>query len=272
VSRFALITCIWIVVGTVNAIVLPISTFYWSGTIFYTSYLVIFVCGLFLIRMNFFCRAVSRGKAGQMKVALTFDDGPDPAATPAVLDLLRQEGISAAFFCIGKNVAVHPEIAKRIADEGHLLANHSFTHPWYVSLLGTSGLKEEIEKTQGAIELAAGVKPKYFRPPSGMTGPNFGRALRQTGMTMVGWDVRSFDTVGSAKGSVERIVRLAGDGSIILLHDGGCEAGMVVEIVREAVGRLRARGFGFERLDRLIGKPEIRNPNDESNPKSEIRN
>jgi peptidoglycan/xylan/chitin deacetylase (PgdA/CDA1 family) len=240
-------------VGTVVAIVVPFRTIYWSGAIFWGSYLTVFVCGLCLIRMNFFCRAVCRGRAGGMKVALTFDDGPDPKATPELLDLLKREGIAATFFCVGKNVEANPDIAARIAGEGHLLANHSFTHPWYISLLMGRGLRSEMERTQEAIKKAAGVTPIYFRPPSGMTGPNFARALKRVGLTVVGWDVRSFDTIASPKKTVERIVRLAGDGSIILLHDGRAEAGRIVEIVTQAVKELRSRGFGFERVDRLVG-------------------
>jgi len=252
VNRFAVTTCVAIGVGTVAAIELPVSTIYWSGSIFWGSYLTIFVCGLCLIRMNFFCEAVCRGKPGRMKVALTFDDGPDPAATPEVLELLKREGIAATFFCVGKNVAAHPDIVKRIVDEGHLLGNHSYTHPWYISLMGGRGLREEMEKTQGAIEAAAGVRPRYFRPPSGMTGPNFPKALKATGLTLAGWDVRSLDTVWSEEKAVARILRLAGDGSIILLHDGGTSPDRIVEIVSAAVKELRARGFGFERMDRLI--------------------
>ena len=218
-------TWVWIGVGTVMAIVLPVSTIYWSGGIYWGSYLTIFVCGLCLIRMNFFCCAICRGKPGRMKVALTFDDGPDPKATPAVLDLLKREEIPATFFCVGENVAAHPEIAKRIAADGHLLANHSYTHPWYVSVLRGLALRREMERTQEAIEAAAGVRPKYFRPPSGMTGPNFRGALKKMGLTLVGWDVRSLDTVTTPKKTVARIVRLAADGSIILLHDGGVARG-----------------------------------------------
>jgi peptidoglycan-N-acetylglucosamine deacetylase len=253
VSRFALTTLIWIGIGTVFAIVFPLRTIYWSGSIFWGSYLAIFVCGLFLIRFNFFCPAVCRAAPGRMKVALTFDDGPDPEATPRLLDLLRQEGISAAFFCIGKKVAAHPELAARIALEGHLLGNHSYTHPWYVSLLGSAGLGKELGQTQEAIQKAAGVMPKYFRPPSGMTGPNFGRALKRAGLTMVGWNVRSFDTVAKPKTVVARVVRLAGDGSIVLMHDGKTSGDRVVEVVSATVRELKSRGFGFERLDRLIG-------------------
>jgi peptidoglycan-N-acetylglucosamine deacetylase len=195
-----------------------------------------------------------------MKVALTFDDGPDPNATPELLELLKREGISATFFCIGKNVEANPDIAKRIAGEGHLLANHSYTHPWYISMLMGRALRREMERTQEAIERAARVRPKYFRPPSGTTGPNFPGALKRVGLTLVGWDVRSLDTVATPKKAVERIVRLAGDGSIILLHDGGAEPGRVVEIVSAAVKELRSRGFGFERVDRLIEETEGPHP------------
>ena len=249
-------TLVWIGVGTIVAIVLPVSTIYWSGAIFWGSYLTIFVCGLCLIRMNFFCRAICRGKPGRMKVALTFDDGPDQKATRELLELLKREGIAATFFCIGKKVEANPEIAKRIVGEGHLLANHSYTHPWYVSVLGGAALRSEMERTQEAIVAAAGVRPKYFRPPSGMTGPNFPGALKKTGLTLVGWDVRSLDTVGSAKKTVERIVRLVGDGSIILLHDGRTTPERIVEIVGGAVRELKARGFGFERVDRMIEEGE----------------
>jgi peptidoglycan/xylan/chitin deacetylase (PgdA/CDA1 family) len=187
-----------------------------------------------------------------MKVALTFDDGPDPKATPELLDLLKREGIQATFFCIGKNVEANPDIAKRIAGEGHLLANHSYTHPWYISMLMGPSLRREMERTQEAIKTAAGVTPKYFRPPSGTTGPNFPGALKRVGLTLVGWDVRSLDTVATPEKAVERIVRLAGDGSIILLHDGRTTPARIVEIVEAAVRELKLRGFGFERLDRLI--------------------
>jgi peptidoglycan/xylan/chitin deacetylase (PgdA/CDA1 family) len=187
-----------------------------------------------------------------MKVALTFDDGPDPRATPELLELLKREQIPAAFFCIGENVAAHPEIAARIAADGHLLANHSFTHPWYISLLKRAELKGQMDRTQSAIETAAGSRPKYFRPPSGMTGPNFAKALRETGLTLVGWDVRSLDTITTAKKSVARILRQAADGSIIVMHDGGATPARLVEIVSSAVKELRSRGYGFERMDRLI--------------------
>lgn len=217
-------------------------------------YLPVFILGIASIRMQFFCRAICRGRPGRMRVALTFDDGPDPAATPALLDLLEREHIEATFFCIGKNVAAYPQLANRIAEGGHLLANHTYRHPWWIGLMFSPGLTREMARTQQAIQQAAGLTPRYMRPPMGMTNPHYFRALRKTGLTVVGWDVRSFDTVGTPQAAVDRIVRRTRDGSIILLHDGGVSPTRVVEIVSAAISQLRSRGFEFERLDRLLGQ------------------
>jgi len=223
-------------------------------------YLPIFCCGIFLIRMNFFCRAISRGHSGQMKVALTFDDGPDPRSTPQLLDWLKNEQISAAFFCIGKNVATHPELAARIVTEGHLVGNHSHRHPWFISMLWNPWLTRELTRAQDAIENATGVRPRFFRPPSGTTGPHLARALRNTGLTLLGWNVRSLDTIGTPDAAIDRILRLASDGSIIVLHDGNAETDRLLEIVSSAVRELRLRGYSFERLDRLIDERKMPQP------------
>jgi peptidoglycan/xylan/chitin deacetylase (PgdA/CDA1 family) len=251
-SRFGVTTWAAIGVATVATLVLPDPKRTWALAAVWAVYLPIFTCGLWIIGMNFFCRAECRGRAGRMKVALTFDDGPDPASTPQLLDLLRREGISATFFCIGRNVAAHPELAARIVAEGHMLGNHSYRHPWFISILGGRWLRRELERAQRAIEEATGVRARYFRPPSGMTGPNFARTLRRAGLTLVGWDVRSFDTLGSARRVIERVVGKARDGSIILLHDGGVPVQRMLEIVSAAVRELRLRGFQFERVDRML--------------------
>jgi peptidoglycan/xylan/chitin deacetylase (PgdA/CDA1 family) len=215
-------------------------------------YIPIFTVGMASIRMRFFCPAVCRGSAGKMQVALTFDDGPDPASTPALLDLLQRENIKATFFCIGRNVAAHPQLAGRIVREGHLIANHTYSHPWWIGFMMGPGLEREMVRTQQAIQDATGIMPTYMRPPMGITNPHYPRALRKVGLTPVGWDVRTFDTAGSVQTAVDRIVRRARDGSIILLHDGGVSAERLVEIVSAAISELRLRGLAFEGLDRLI--------------------
>lgn len=226
----------------------------WVIVCIVAAYAVVFGCGVACIRMQFFCRAVCRADTGAMRVALTFDDGPDPDVTPALLDLLAREKIPAAFFCIGKNVAAHPQLAKRIAAEGHLLGNHTYRHAWWTNMLSSKGLTRELLQTQRAIQEAAGVTPGFMRPPVGLTNPHYTRALRNTNLTMVGWDVRSFDSVRDKRNVVNRIIRQAHDGSIIVLHDGGASAQQLLEIVSEVIRELRARGLGFERLDRMIGQ------------------
>jgi peptidoglycan/xylan/chitin deacetylase (PgdA/CDA1 family) len=251
-SRFGVTTWVAIGVATVATLVLPDPKRTWAVIGVWLVYLPIFTCGLWFIRMNFFCRAECRGRVGKMRAALTFDDGPDPVSTPALLELLRRERISATFFCIGRNVAAHPELAARIAAQGHLLGNHSYRHPWFISALFGRWLSRELERGQRAMEEAAGVRARFFRPPSGMTGPHFPRALRGAGLTLVGWDVRSFDTLGSTRRVIERVVRKTRDGSIILLHDGGVPVQRMLEIVSVVVRELRLRGFEFERVDRML--------------------
>ncbi len=136
-------------------------------------YVAVFSLGMSCIGLQFFCRAVCRGVPGRKKIALTFDDGPDPLATPALLDLLRRENVPATFFCIGRNVEAHPELAARIVAEGHLIANHFFTHGWWTGLLRRRGLVDEMVRTQRAIEQASGTSPKFVRPPVGLTNPHF---------------------------------------------------------------------------------------------------
>jgi peptidoglycan-N-acetylglucosamine deacetylase len=225
----------------------------WILMALWVGYFTLMGFGVAFIQMNLFAYAICRGRRGQMRVALTFDDGPDPASTPALLDLLKQENITATFFCIGERVAAHPQIAARIAAEGHLIGNHTFHHYWHTALMGPARLSREIEMTQRAVTEATGVLPALMRPPIGMTNPHYGKALSQAGLTLVGWDVRSLDTRRTPQQAIERVLDQARDGSIILLHDGGIFPENVIEVVSKVVRGLRERGLGFERLDQLIG-------------------
>jgi peptidoglycan-N-acetylglucosamine deacetylase len=252
-SPFAIITWAAVVLATIETFTLPFPARLWGLLVIWLIYLPICAAGVVFIRMNFFTRAVCRGSPGRKRIALTFDDGPDPQSTPAVLDLLRQEKIEAAFFCIGKNVAAHPELAARIVGEGHLVGNHTYGHPWLIPAYWGRRLENELRRGQEAIEKATGVISRFFRPPSGLTGAHFPKVLKRLDLTLIGWDVRSLDTVLTSEGVMGRIRRLTKDGSIIVLHDGGRPMDKVLEIVRFTIVETRARGFEFERLDRLIG-------------------
>jgi peptidoglycan/xylan/chitin deacetylase (PgdA/CDA1 family) len=225
----------------------------WIGfTAFWVVYLNVIGCGVWFIRLGMFCPVMCRGRVGEKRVALTFDDGPDPHVTPLLMDYLREQNIRATFFCIGKNVDAHPEIAKRIVEEGHVIGNHTYNHYWWTPLMWGSELSREIGQTQEAIRRATGVTPVYMRPPMGMTNPHFARVLQRLGLRMIGWNVRSLDTRKPVREVIQRVMKQTKDGSIVLLHDGSMPAEELMEIVRGAVKGLRVRGLEFETVDRMI--------------------
>ena len=142
---------------------------------------------------QFWGPAIARGPAGSRRVALTFDDGPTPGATDAILDALRAACVRATFFVIGVNVAKHPDLLRRIHAEGHLIGNHSFSHSHYAATRRRPYWVREIVQTDDAIEAAIGVRPKLYRPALGVrTWHTFG-ALRETGHTLVTWSRRAID-------------------------------------------------------------------------------
>ncbi len=222
------------------------------------AYLALIGMGVAFIQLQCFTRAICRGSTTSGQVALTFDDGPDPSTTPALLDLLDELGVKATFFCIGKSVLKHPDIARRLVTEGHLVGNHSFGHHWWLNLSLSGYQRRQIELAQEAIASVTGVRPAYYRPPQGLTNPHLNKALRLVSSKLVGWDVRAFDqSAASAKTIVRRIVRRADSGSIILLHDGRTSPAALLQAVREIVLRLRDRGLTFVRLDCLLGDTRV---------------
>ena len=154
-------------------------------------------------------------------VGLTFDDGPDPAVTPAVLELLDAARAKATFFCIGQRAATYPDLVAAIRARGHGVENHSYSHPNGFALRASRGLKREILGAQQAIEHAGGGQPRFFRAPAGIQNPWLAGVLAAAGLSLVSWTRRGFDTVSRDGGRVaSRLVRGMRPGDILLLHDG----------------------------------------------------
>ena len=216
-------------------------------------YLVIFILGVSVLKLNFFVKATCRGDATAKRVALTFDDGPDPAATPGLLEVLRRHKIKAAFFPIGTKAKNYPEMIKQIDQEGHILGNHSFRHPWWTNFLISRGLDREIRMAQEAIKGAIGKVPAYFRPPMGLTNPHVRRVLKKHGLSVVGWDVRPFDTTASAEKVIRRILKKIRHGSIIALHDTGRSPAELTRLIDELVTKIKDREYTFGELEELTG-------------------
>ncbi|MDR1764093.1 MAG: polysaccharide deacetylase family protein [Dysgonamonadaceae bacterium] len=169
------------------------------------------------------CRITHQGNPenAEKLLALTFDDGPDEATTPKILEILKKRGIKAVFFCTGKNLESNRELAQMIAAEGHLLGNHTYSHSFWFPFYSSKRMKAEIAHCQQIIsEIAPAQSQKLFRPPFGVTNPNLRKALRGSDFRVIGWNIRSLDTVkASADAIFKRVSKRLRPGGIILFHD-----------------------------------------------------
>ena len=160
------------------------------------------------------------------EVALTYDDGPNPACTPQLLDLLAGHRVRATFFMIGRFVRQQPELARRVLAAGHLVANHTETHPW-LHLKSEATVREELHSCNAALEDALGTPVHYFRPPHGARRPAVMRIAAELGLKTVLWNVMAQDWKPIGATAMLAIVdreqaraRRRGRGSNIVLHDG----------------------------------------------------
>jgi peptidoglycan/xylan/chitin deacetylase (PgdA/CDA1 family) len=209
--------------------------------------------GVAIPKLKLFGPFVCAGDASRQGVALTFDDGPDPRSTPRLLEILRAANVKAAFFCIGKNVAAHPELAAQIVREGHLLGNHTYNHSNFTNFFPASRLRAELEQTQAVIKKNAGVVPVFYRPPVGLSNPVTFRVAHGLDMDVIGWTIRSLDTViADSKKVVARITRQLEPGAIILLHDGNIPVDRVEATVKTLLDTLHTLGYEVIRLDEIL--------------------
>lgn len=188
--------------------------------------------------------AVCSGPQGTL--ALTFDDGPHPQITPALLDYLKAENIKASFFCIGKYVEAFPVLAKRIVDEGHAIGIHSQDHHWTWGFASRRKVTEQIEQCSVAIQRATGQRTTLFRPPFGVTNPNIAAAVKATGVTTIGWDLRTFDTARTPAEVMKRIAARSAPGTMAVLHD--TQPG-TLELVKDIIAHCRQHGIELVRCD-----------------------
>lgn len=192
-------------------------------------------------------------------VALTFDDGPSPVWTPKILDALKKADIRATFFMLGEHVARYPEVARRVAEEGHEIENHTYNH--HVLLYyNMDELEAEIKDTAEVIKRITGKDTKYFRPPKALLTAEERGKLKDLGYRVVLWTLNSKDWVTfDDKHITKYLVRHARPGDIILFHDSGgvfsTEGGNRTETVR-AIDRLsrklRDKGYRFVTVDELL--------------------
>lgn len=179
------------------------------------------------------------------EVALTFDDGPDPAGTPAVLDILDRRGVRASFFCIGARAERHPALVREIAARGHCVENHTFCHPNGFAFRGPRGLAAEIGRAQILLTALTGRSPRFFRAPMGLRGPLLEPVLQRFGLSLVSWTRRGRDGLRADPDAVlARLARGLSGGDVLVLHDGGPMGGSVaVRVLPRLLDAIAARGL-----------------------------
>ena len=204
----------------------------------------------FSISSCFYLPVICRGRDIEKKVALTFDDGPLEKYTPEILDILKAKSVTAAFFCTGKALQSSRAIAQRIADEGHIIGNHTWTHSSLFDFYSAERMSREISGTNELIESLAGNRPLFFRPPFGVTNPHLSKALKNSGLITIGWTFRTFDTmIKDRRKLIDRIILRLADGAILTFHDYSKTA---VDILPEIIDLIRDKGYAIVSLNNLI--------------------
>jgi peptidoglycan/xylan/chitin deacetylase (PgdA/CDA1 family) len=209
--------------------------------------------GVFHRNSPVFGRALGRLPDGGRQVALTFDDGPNPLATPPILDTLEAENVAATFFLLGRHVERWPELARRIAADGHALGNHGYYHR-KLHFRSPSYVREDLELGTRAIAEATGRKPAFFRAPHGYRSPWVSPIAGRLGQRTIGWTLGVWD---SDRPGADAIVRRAVDGcrpgTILLLHDGDGydpdgDRMQTAEALPRIIRELRGQGYRFVSL------------------------
>jgi peptidoglycan/xylan/chitin deacetylase (PgdA/CDA1 family) len=186
-------------------------------------------------------------------VYLTFDDGPHPATTPALLDLLDRMQTKATFFLVGSECEKYPHLVERIHQAGHTLGNHSYSHVW-LPMLATSKLEEEIVRTNEIIEDITGTRPHVFRPPFGFMDQRAAKCLKEQDMTPVYWGIAPEDwqTPGAHR-IIRRVMWKIADGTLIVLHEGSHLADQTITAASEIIAKTRLLGYQFAKVNLRAG-------------------
>jgi peptidoglycan/xylan/chitin deacetylase (PgdA/CDA1 family) len=210
--------------------------------------------GAFYRNSPIFGRPITRLAASDRAVALTFDDGPNPDATPLVLDALAARGVKATFFILGRHAERWPHLVQRVADEGHAIGNHGYFHR-KLHFKSPAYVRRDLERGTAEIARAAHVAPSYFRAPHGFRSPWVTAIARSLGQRTVGWTLGVWDSDRPGVESIaQRTVEGAKPGSILLLHDGdGYDPSgdriQTAHAIPLIVDRLLAQGYRFDLLD-----------------------
>lgn len=202
--------------------------------------------------------SVRRISTQEKVVALTFDDGPSAAWTPALLDLLAWHEVPATFFLVGSRVAQHPTLAQRIWQSGHQVGNHSWSH---TILVGKSAayVREEIKKTDALLRELGYTHEIYFRAPYGCKGIVLSSLLSSLHKIHALFDVVAWDWSNPGVAQIsERVYKAVRPGSIILLHDGGGDRSQTLQATEDIILHLKKQGYRFVTVAQLLAYDSVK--------------
>lgn len=200
-----------------------------------------------------------QGPTDQKRVALTFDDGPDPRFSNDVLDVLRQYNVPVTFFVLGSRAVANPEIVKRIQNEGHVIGNHTYAHPNLVVESDLDTLEQEVTRTEDALNGIIGYRTKLFRPPYGFLYNELVEKLRDMNYYVIGWSVDSLDWQEDPPEVIaSNVLDIIHPGAIILMHDGAESDGdrtNTIKSLHQFIPTLQEQGYEFVTLPELLNIP-----------------
>lgn len=180
-------------------------------------------------------------------IALTFDDGPDPIDTPAILDILKEKKVRATFFVLGKAVESNPALLKRLVQEGHEIGNHSFNHDY-----NQRNLVAEIRQTDQIIFETTGNHTYFYRPPGGFVSKTQLETIKKNGHVVALWSADSKDWRNpGVYRIVDNVIKSVFPGAIILMHDGGYQRSQTVKALGPIIDNLRNQGYRLATLSEL---------------------
>lgn len=183
----------------------------------------------------------------QKVVALTFDDGPDPAFTEPILAILKRKQVKATFFVIGENAYQNPSLLRRMVKEGHEIGNHSYTHNY-----NQNKMTAEMKQTDKVVYEATGMHTHFYRPPGGYASKSLIEAIKNKGYVVALWSVDSKDwRQPGVNRIINNVLSKISPGAIVLLHDGGGFRSQTVQALGRVIDVLRADGYRFVTLSEL---------------------
>ncbi len=188
----------------------------------------------------------------EMKIALSFDDGPHPIYTKDVLSVLRHHDIKATFFVIGENANYYPDVLCQITEEGHEIGNHTFTHSLKKNI-NQKVLTDELKKSHNTIKNICGYEVKLFRPPGGIINDKVKETVCELGYKIVLWNIDTKDWAHSSVESITKnVLSNTKSGSIILFHDYIYKNSPTIEALEKIIPKLKEQGYSFVTVGELI--------------------